>query len=457
MAARRLRSRLFVLCLAGLLLSFGPRTVSPAFAAPDAAFTVALTGDTIVTRPLREKGRGFEPLRQILLGADAALTNLETLFHDYESFNTPPGVMRSDPALAQDLAWAGFDLVARANNHAGDYGEAGIAHTTRALASAGILSAGVGRNLGEARAATVFAGASVAVALVSASATFDPPAAASEGRGPVRARPGIAPLRHTTTYVLSPERMRALRSAAAEMGLPLSPREDALNAFDRSFIVGPAPGVSTVPVPQDLDALTASLRSARARAGCLIFSLHAHEGLDADRFSPAEFVVSAARAAIDAGADAVYGHGPHVLRGIEIWRGRPIFYSLGNFVFEYETIRELPFDEYDRLALPPSARVADFFDRQENFGRYSYPAEPESWESVVAILHGRGNAVESVELRPITLGFRQPRGTRGAPRLAAPAAARKILEDLVRLSRPYGTRIEIRGDVGWILLKKVEG
>ncbi|MEP6769580.1 MAG: CapA family protein [Acidobacteriota bacterium] len=430
---------------------------APATSATDAPFTVALTGDTIVTRSLRaEKGAGFEPLRELVRGADAALTNLETLFHDYESFNVPPGVMRSDPALARDLAWAGIDLVARANNHAADYGAAGIAQTTRTLASAGILSAGVGRNLGEARAATVFAGRNVAVALVSASATFDAPAPASEGRGPVPARPGIAPLRHTTTYVLSPERMRALRSAAGEMGLPLSSREDALNAFDRTFIVGPAPGVSTVPVPQDLDALTASLRSARGRAGCLIFSLHAHEGLDADRFAPAEFVISAARAAIDAGADAVYGHGPHVLRGIEIWRGRPIFYSLGNFVFEYDTIRELPFDEYDRLALPPSARVADFFDRQENFGRYSYPVEPESWESVVALLHGRGNALESVELRPITLGFRQPRGTRGAPRLAAPAAARKILEDLVRLSRPYGTRIEIRGDVGWILLKKVE-
>ena len=39
-----------------------------------------------------------------------------------------------------------------------------------------------------------------------------------------------------------------------------------------------------------------------------------------------------ARAVIDAGADAVVGHGPHVLRGMEFYRGRPIVYSLGNFL-----------------------------------------------------------------------------------------------------------------------------
>ena len=406
-------------------------------------------------RPLgREKAGAFEPLRRLLSGADAAITNLETLFHDYESFNVPPGVMRSDPALAQDLAWAGFDIVARANNHAGDYGASGIAQTTRALTAARILSAGVGRDLAEARAPAFFGGRNVSVGLVSAAATVDAPAPASERRGPIPARPGIAPLRHTTTYVLSPERMRAVRSAAREIGIPMSAREDALNAFDRSFIVGPTPGISTVPVPGDLDALTASLRSARARSGCLIFSLHAHEGQESDRFAPAEFVITAARAAIEAGADAVFGHGPHVLRGIEIWRGRPIFYSLGNFVFEYDQIRELPFDEYERLGLPQTARVSDFYDRQENFGKYSYPAERETWESVIAILHGRGNRLESVELRPITLGFGQPRGSRGAPRLAQPAAARKILEDLVRLSRPYGTGIEIRGETGWIKLER---
>ncbi len=457
--ARTLRPGRIASCLAGFLAAFGsgralPSPAAPAPApAPVSAYTVALAGDTILTRPLRGKNAAaFEPLRRLLTASDAAITNLETLFHDYESFNVPPGMMRSDPALAQDLAWAGFDVVARANNHAADYGASGIAQTTRALSAARILSAGIGKDLGEARAPASFAGRNITVALVSASATFDAPAPASESRGPIPARPGIAPLRHTTTYVLSPERMKALRSAAREIGVPVSEREDSLNAFDRSFIVGPAPGVSTVPVPGDLDALTASLRAARARAGCLIFSLHAHEGMESDRFAPAEFVITAARAAIDAGADAVFGHGPHVLRGIEIWQGRPIFYSLGNFVFEYDGIRELPYDEYDRLALPPSARVFDFYDRQENFGKYSYPAHRENWESVIAILHGRGNRLESVELRPITLGFGEPRGVRGTPRLAAPAAAQKILKDLDRLSKPYGTRIEIRGDAGWIAL-----
>jgi poly-gamma-glutamate capsule biosynthesis protein CapA/YwtB (metallophosphatase superfamily) len=424
-------------------------------AAKTGGFSVALTGDTILTRPLRaESGAGFVGLLELLRGADAALTNLETLFHDYEAPAVPPGMpsMRSDPALAKDLAWAGFDLVSRANNHAGDYGPEGMARTSRALAAAGILSAGVGDELGQARAAALYRGANASVALISAASYFPEHARASERRGAIPARPGISPLRHLTTYVLTAARMRELKSAVAELGIPVGNDANRLSAFERTFVVGDRPGVRTEPNPADLEAVAASIRAARPKADCVIVSLHAHEGLEGDRFAPAEFVAAAAHAAIDAGADAVFGHGPHVLRGIEVYRGRPILYSLGNFVFEYETIRELPSDEYERLGLPATAGVADFYDKQENFGRFSYPAERESWESVVAILHGRGRLLSSVELRPISLGFGQPRGTRGVPRLAPPDLAKKILADLARLSKPFKTSIAVRGDAGWIEL-----
>ena len=52
---------------------------------------------------------------------------------------------------------------------------------------------------------------------------------------------------------------------------------------------------------------------------------------------PADFIPIFARAVIDAGADVFVGHGPHVLRGIEIYKGKPIFYSLSNFIFQNET------------------------------------------------------------------------------------------------------------------------
>ena len=58
------------------------------------------------------------------------------------------------------------------------------------------------------------------------------------------------------------------------------------------------------------------------------------------------FLETFSRRCVDAGADAVIGHGPHELRGIEIYHGAPIFYSLGNFLFETETVEKQPYDAY---------------------------------------------------------------------------------------------------------------
>ena len=91
---------------------------------------------------------------EIVRGADAAFTNLEMLFHDYEPYamNESGGTyMRAEPALAKDLVWAGFDLVSRANNHTGDYGVLGMNLTTKYVADAGLVHAGVGQSLAEAR------------------------------------------------------------------------------------------------------------------------------------------------------------------------------------------------------------------------------------------------------------------------------------------------------------------
>ena len=69
---------------------------------------------------------------------------------------------------------------------------------------------------------------------------------------------------------------------------------------------------------------------------------------------PAEFIGAFARAMIDAGADLVVGHGPHLLRGLELYKGKPIFYSLGNFIGQNELVAE---DPGRRLrALPRRAR-----------------------------------------------------------------------------------------------------
>ena len=188
-------------------------------------FTLALVGDSIITRKLSVYTEpAFTRMIDLIRNADAAFTNLEMLFHDYEPYASAASggtYMRAEPALVKDLVWAGFDLVARANNHAGDYGVLGMNLTTKYVAEAGLAQAGVGQSLAEAREAKFLETPKGRVALISVASTFPDSSRAGRTRGDMPARPGLNPLRFTTTTTITADHMTALRAmAAATTGRP---------------------------------------------------------------------------------------------------------------------------------------------------------------------------------------------------------------------------------------------
>jgi poly-gamma-glutamate synthesis protein (capsule biosynthesis protein) len=141
------------------------------------------------------------------------------------------------------------------------------------------------------------------------------------------------------------------------------------------------------------------------------------------------------------------------LRGIEIYKGKPIFYSLGDFVFQNETLLRLPAENYEAYGLEADNHVADF-----NMSRYSnettgFPANPEIWESVVARPTFANGELTELALHPITLGFGMPAWVRGRPMLARGDLAEKILNDLRERSAPYGTEIDVRDGVGYVRVR----
>ncbi len=101
----------------------------------------------------------------------------------------------------------------------------------------------------------------------------------------------------------------------------------------------------------DVDAITASVRDAKRQANWVIVSSHTHQG----GANTEAFLVQFAHAVIDAGADVFVAHGPHVLRGVEIYKGRPIFYSLGDFLMENETVELQPWENYESVGLGDDA------------------------------------------------------------------------------------------------------
>jgi len=268
------------------------------------------------------------------------------------------------------------------------------------------------------------------------------------------ARPGLNPLRFETVTTVTPEHLTTLQALAAEINerpAPAGPAPTTVNFFGRRFTAGDKPGVTTIPNKQDLDEIAAVVRSAAGLADYTIVTIHAHEG-GRDRLVPADFLVTFARAMVDAGADMFVGHGPHVLRGVEMYKGRPIFYSLGDFIFQNETLMRLPSENYETYGLDEDKHVNDFNDARYDFDKRSFPADPLIWEAVVAVPKFRGKQLTELAFHPITLGHGKSRSVRGRPLFAEGELGQKILGDLVKLSGEMGTTITIREGVGYVAL-----
>ena len=423
----------------------------------DRVMTMALTGDSIITRKLSVYDEPeFLDMIQILRDADVAFTNIEMLFHDYEPYpmaSSGGTYMRAQPELAEELAWAGFDLGSLANNHTGDYGVLGMRLTQKYVRAAGITAAGTGDSLAEAREAKFLETAAGRVALVSVSSTFPAHSMASPSRDDIPSRPGLNPLRHSVRYVVTRERLEGLRDLMRDLSMNVDDSGDSLRFRGNDFVVGDAPGIVTEPDPRDVEAITTVVENASRQADYTIVTIHAHEGAGG-RFYPAQFLETFARRMIDAGADTFVGHGPHVLRAIEIHAGKPIFYSLGDFMFQNETLQRLPFENYSRYELDEGAGLADFNDARYQNDTVGFPSIPEIWEAVIALPSFEEGRLVSVTLQPISLGHGTARTVRGRPMLADDELSRKIIGDLQRLSEPYGTVIDYVDGVGVVRLDR---
>jgi poly-gamma-glutamate synthesis protein (capsule biosynthesis protein) len=275
----------------------------------------------------------------------------------------------------------------------------------------------------------------------------------------MQGRPGLNPLRYDTVHEVTHAQLATLREIDAALGLARQreekiqlgfgfvPEDPAILPFHgANFRAAERPAIRTTPRTRDLEEIATWVREARGRADLVILSLHAHEQ-GASSEEPAEFIPAFCRRMIDEGADIVVGHGPHLLRGMEIHRGRPIFYSLGNFAGQNELTIRLPADSYELFRVPQDRAPGAVYRQRHEEDRKGFPADRRYWESVVPICRFEGGQLTGMEIHPIALGFGLPPHRRGRPKLAAGAEAQCILARFAALSRPFGTEIEIGEDV----------
>ncbi|MBU6497800.1 MAG: CapA family protein [Rhodospirillales bacterium] len=429
---------------------------------------LALTGDSIIERRLHTRDDAMlRPLFDLIRGADISFTNLEVLPNDF----------RGDPALESggshfgapewvldELVEAGFDLFATATNHSLDYGIAGLKHALAALDRRRLSHAGMGRNLEDARRPAYHPHPQGTVALLSCTATFAKGQEASAQRPDMRGRPGVNPLRHDVVHEVTAAQLATLREVAEQLGLEarreqmvklgfrFPPSDPAILPFgEMEFRAADKVGLRTTARAKDMDGIARWVREARGLADIVLVSVHAHEQGE-DKEVPAEFLPVFARRMVDEGADLVVGHGPHLLRGMEFHRGRPIFYSLGNFIGQNELVSRLPSDSYERFRADPEATPGAVYRTRTDNDRRGFPSDRRFWESLVPICtFAEGKLVEIV-LHPVSLGLGEAAHLRGRPRLAAGAEAAAILARFATLSAPFGAALSLDGDVARVRL-----
>ena len=255
--------------------------------------TLAAVGDIHIDRVPPEEI--MRHVRGEIRSADIRFTNSEQMFAQGGDPN-PHHATFSHPRNIAAFTDVGFDVVSLANNHTMDWGPGVMLESIERLKAAGMLPVGAGPNIEEARKPVIVEKKGVKVGFLAYNCT------GPEGFEATETRPGNAAVRIWTFY----------------------------DKWD--YQPATPPRIVSIPYKEDMEAMRNDITELRKKCDVLVISFHWGQ-----HYIPAvvpDYCYEVGRAAIDAGADLILGGHPHMLKGCEIYKGKAIFYSLGNFAFE---------------------------------------------------------------------------------------------------------------------------
>ncbi len=419
-------------------------------------------GDSMALRRLPGDYPGFSEIVEFLQQGDVRFVNMETTIHNHETYAAAQSGgtwLCSPPEVLEDTRAMGFNALTSCNNHALDYDRIGLQKTMDYIQKAGFPNPGVGNTLADAAAPVYIDTLNGRYAIIAACSTFNPGDMAGHQSRDMIGRPGINGVRYSTTYQLPKEEFEHLGRIAGAIGingfrdmgrregyLPPVP-EDRAEFGELMFQASEKPGKVTRVNPVDMARIEQSIREARYMADYVIVSMHSHEMKGTDKAEPDDLLIEFSHKCIDAGAHAVIGTGPHLLRPIEIYKNCPIFYCLGDFVIQLENIRKAPADMYEKQKMDPACGIDLLFDNRNAGGTRGLCYDKVMYEAIIPYWEAEDGKLTKLTLMPIELGFDGGRSMGGWPR---PCYDGGILERLAEMSKPYGTRIEIRDGLGYV-------
>lgn len=425
------------------------------------ALTITAGGDAFMVQGFPKSYTIDPKLKNWIVSGDARLVNFETVINDgtCRPAAWSGGTWSSmDPSVYPDLLAFGFNGCGCANNHSVDFSWDGLFMTIRTMKEHGMPYAGIGENLQDATKAAYVKTPNGTVAFLSVSASFHPDAMAGWKTSRSPGRPGLSGLRYKQTLLVTEKQLEWVKEIASETGVngnrelnirtgfsePDAPGTFQMDTY--AFKVAEKPGRTSACNANDLKRITEAIREAREHADAVVVLAHSHTMRHKNVEEPAPYFVEFCRAAIDAGADAVFGGGTHQLKGIELWQDRPIFYSLGDFVFQNNVVPLCPPDFCEQYKVPLDSDAKTAFNARSKGGKVGLHAFRPNFLSVVPRLTLDDGKVTKIELLPIELHWKHDWDVNGLPRPADADATAAILAALQRTSGVFGTSVSLRAD-----------
>jgi capsule synthesis protein PGA_cap len=325
----------------------------------DQTLKILLVGDLILDEPNPDSF--FDLVRKTLHSADVVVGHVEVP-HSTRGIQSAHDIPApaADPSNLAALSRAGFHVATLAGNHIFDQGPHGIEDTIAALRDMGIQTTGAGMNLAAAEEPAVVERNGVRIGVLSYNCVG--PRESWAGKS----KPGCGYIHVITHYEL-----------------------------DYASPGGP-PRIYTFAEPGSLETMQRCVERLRPQVNVLIVALH--KGIGHIPAVLAMYERQVAKAAIEAGADIVVGHHAHILRGVEVYRGRPIFHGLGNFVTVTRALNLEENPSPERLAWARRRRELFGFEPDPNYP--TYPFHPEAKNAMIAVCEVDVKGVRSAGFIP---------------------------------------------------------
>ena len=341
--------------------------------------TATGTGDSLfVAHFPSEYSDALRKVADFVNSCDVKITNLETNLSDFEYFASAYSGgtwLNTRRECLADLLKFGFNYFGNANNHAFDYSYNGLLSTIDFLDSQKLAHSGTGRGLEEAARPAILQANGRQVAVFAVDASFETASKAGLATKAIPPRPGVNYLRHDTLFHIDDNDLRDLQRIAEKTHLNYNREQSIATGYktpdpEGVFVFGNKTFTTKTNMPatkcnaDDLKRITDAIADAKKTCAYVFMLIHCHDNDDTCEENPPEYLKEFAHACIDAGAAAIFGGGSHRLRPLEMYEGFPIFYSLGDFIYQGLKVEHLPADfmekyHIDRFQLPqrPSMRV----------------------------------------------------------------------------------------------------